>query len=113
MAGDRSLAFVVIGLIGMTSLWVSNHRRMGPAPSRAPERVSSAARNSAPDLAMETSGERVRGFSFGVERRAGEAETLSLIRLRPELTGWAAQAGPSLRQGLRLIEEAVLTPPVD
>lgn len=113
MAGDRGLAFVVVGMISISVLWVSNHR--GGA-HRAPsiEAVAPAAVQTSPAAAPNPAPEVIPMRAFARASDAGrfrdQVSGVSPIGTYPELTGSGAESLRRIRPRLRLAEEFDVQP---
>jgi hypothetical protein len=118
MAGDRGLAFVVIGLIGVSTFWVSNQRRIEPrpAPVRAAQ-IDSEGHSSAVNAQLQattrdlSAGDTEETFYvFGMRsHRRGHAAVLGY----PELSGPAPDTFSRFAQRLRLSTDAGIALPLD
>lgn len=106
MAGDRGLAFVVVGLIGLSAFIVSNHGYIGPASGARSESLSSvSAHRAAGDAAAEeTVSPAASGYIFQHGSVAAGPQG-DVIGKYPELSAPAAENLPRIQQRFRLVEE--------
>ena len=123
MAGDRGLAFVVIGLIGVSALFISNHGRIDPARPRAhtagivsepisysPEILSATGQGTAAPVG---SFDTANPASYILRMQDTIAPKNAVTGIYPELTGSAAGPLSRIRQRLRLFKDSGLTPPLN
>ncbi len=115
MAGDRGLAFVFIGLIGVSAFWVSNQHRIEPrtAHARAAQIDSTIHESSmtVPLKAVMSDGDTDEAWH--VLGRHGQGRGGAAMLVYPELSGPVADALSRFRERLRLVAETQVPPPVD
>jgi hypothetical protein len=121
MAGDRGLAFVVVGMISLSALWLSNQRR---AELRS---TSAEVQSAAPNLTVSPSNRqlpagvssRQRTRRTGVPRLVDQTPYVfnmrdyladSVIATYPELSRSIEEGRPRIKQRLRLVDEYDSTP---
>jgi len=115
MAGDRGLAFVVIGMIGISAFWISNQWHIRPLPQRARSTATAAVSDSA---AVFSVSQEVQS-SFDTSETAYLFPTHEAVRDRtreaifPKLSGWPAGHLAHIRPRLQLAHDSGLPPPID
>lgn len=105
MAGDRGLAFVVIGLIGVSAFWVSNERRIQPRPAQVRASQIDSAENA---VSLNPHDGTWYVFRRG-DRSHGGAATLGY----PELSAPAADTFSRFAERLRLSPDTEIASPID
>jgi hypothetical protein len=124
MAGDRSLAFVMIGLIGVSGLWVSNHRRAAlgsaatamtiveqnqqiPGASTSTERTKTGISHVREKTSQSRFFDAIDGASYvvrGHDPAVSDLRQEAILGAYPELSGSPLRL-PRIKPRLRLAED--------